>query len=131
MKTKVIITERVKTFEDACEVLGLNPENLPIVENLPEKDRQSIVAYYKLTVIVRALNEGWKPDFSDHNQWKYWNYLWVDDAGFVCASVRVRLVRLRLRMSVLGFASKIVNSHYMLLSNSNHFMKNIYLLADS
>ncbi|KAA6303173.1 MAG: hypothetical protein EZS26_000776 [Candidatus Ordinivivax streblomastigis] len=83
------ITKKITTFEDACKVLGLEPENLPIVEHLPEKDRQSIIAYYKLTIIARALNEGWEPDFSDCNQWKYWNWFYVETsgatAGFACA----------------------------------------------
>jgi hypothetical protein len=79
------ITEKIKSFEDACEHLGLNPENLPNVEHLPEEDGQSIVAHYKLIIIIRALNEGWEPDFKDHDQWKYWNYLWINAAGFVCS----------------------------------------------
>lgn len=74
-----------KAFIQACKELGINPNNLPIVDSLPEKDQKSIIAYYKLTIIIRALNEGWEADFSDHNQRKYWNYLWVDAAGFVCA----------------------------------------------
>ena len=89
MNKKENITEKVKTFEDACEVLGLNPENLPIVGHLPEKDRQSIVAYYKLTIIIRVLNEGWKPDFQNWNEWKYWNWFYIEHdgvaAGFGCA----------------------------------------------
>ena len=84
------ITEQVKTFEDACKVLGLEPNNLPIVEDLPEKDRQSIIAYYKLVIIVRALNEGWEPDFSNWNEWKYWNWFYLEAdgayAGFAAAN---------------------------------------------
>jgi hypothetical protein len=86
MNKKVSITEQVKTFEDACMVLDLDPAQLPIVENLPEKDRRSIVAYYMLTIIIRALNEGWEPDFSNWNQWKYWNWFFAESgaaAGFV------------------------------------------------
>jgi hypothetical protein len=89
MNKKTDITEQVKTFKDACKILGLDPENLPIVEHLPEKDRRSIIAYYKLTIIIRALNEDWEPDFSDQNQLKYWNWLYIEDhgapAGFACA----------------------------------------------
>lgn len=91
MKEKVSIKEQVKTFEDACKVLGLKPENLPIVENLPEKDRKSLIAYYKLIIITHSLNEGWEPDFSDWNQWKYWNWFYVESkdsgayAGFASA----------------------------------------------
>ena len=81
METKVSITEKIKTFKDACEVLGLDPNQLPVVEHLQEKDRQSIVAYYKLTIIIRALNEGWEPDWLDHGQWKYWNWFYIDNDG--------------------------------------------------
>lgn len=80
------ITKKIKSYEDACKVLGLNPENQPCVDSVSEKDRNSIIAYHKLIVIVRALNEGWEADFTNHDQYKYWNWLWVDTAGFVCAA---------------------------------------------
>ena len=79
------ITKKIKSYEDACKVLGLNPENQPCVDSVSEKDRNSIIAYHKLIVIVRALNEGWEADFTNHDQYKYWNWLWVDTAGFVSA----------------------------------------------
>ena len=83
------IKEKIKSYEDACKELGLDPKNLPIVDLLPEKDQKSIIAYYKLIIIIRALNEGWEPDFSDHSQRKYWNYLWIDAAGFVYANTSI------------------------------------------
>lgn len=57
---------------------------------LPEKDRKSIIAFYKLTIIVRALNEGWEPNWSDWNEWKYYNWFYVKEredqrsSGFRC-----------------------------------------------
>ena len=80
------ITKKIASYEDACKELSLNPENLPVVDTLPEKDQKSIIAYHKLIVITRAFNEGWEADFSNHNQWKYWNYFWVNTAGFVFAT---------------------------------------------
>lgn len=77
------ITEKIKSYEDACEILGLNPENQPCVDSVSEKDQKSIIAYYKLIIITRALNEGWEPDFSDHTQDKYWNWLRVDTANII------------------------------------------------
>lgn len=86
MNKKAIITDKVKTFEDACKTLGLDPKQLPVVDLLPEKDRKAIIAFYKLTIIVRALNEGWEPNWSDWNEWKYYNWFYLDTAGFGYAS---------------------------------------------
>lgn len=72
------ITDKVKSFEDACKHLGLNPNDLPVVYMLPEKDRKSIIAFYKLTIIIRALNEGWEPDWSNWDKWKYYNWFYVE-----------------------------------------------------
>jgi hypothetical protein len=86
------IKDKVKTFEDACKVLGINPENLPVVEHLPEKDRKSIVAFYRLTIITRTLNEDWEPDFWDFQQLKYWNWFYIDNgaaAGFAYATASI------------------------------------------
>lgn len=71
-------TDKVKSFEDACKHLGLNPNDLPVVYMLPEKDRKSIIAFYKLTIIIRALNEGWEPDWSNWDEWKYYNRFYVE-----------------------------------------------------
>lgn len=72
------ITDKIKSFEDACKHLGLNPNDLPVVDMLPEKDRKSIIAFYKLTIIIRALNEGWEPDWSNWDKWKYYNWFYVE-----------------------------------------------------
>ena len=90
MNKKMSIKEKIKSFEDACKFLGLDPNNIPNVEHLPEKDRKSIIAFYKLTIITRALNEGWEPDFTNWNEWKYWNWFYIEAygaaAGFASAA---------------------------------------------
>lgn len=84
MKNQKNITEKIKSFETACEFLGLDPKKLPLVDKLPEKDRKSIIAYYKLSIITRALNEGWEPDWKNINENKWWNFFYTDSAsGFV------------------------------------------------
>jgi hypothetical protein len=84
---KLNITEKIKSFEDACEFLGLDPNELPAVDNLPEKDRKSITAYYKLIIITRAINQGWEPIWSDTKEYKWWNYFYTSSAsGFVCSN---------------------------------------------
>lgn len=67
------ITDRVKTYEDACAELGLKPETNESLSNLGfTKDE---IAYRKLKVIAKALNEGWIPDWSDDDQYKYYPWL--------------------------------------------------------
>ncbi len=64
------ITERVKTFADACREVGTTEEafneSCKAAGLTPDE-----VAYRKIKVIVTALNEGWEPDFLDENEYKY------------------------------------------------------------
>ena len=83
------ITDRVKTYADACAVLGIK-ETLPDVGGLRPKDRPSVTAYYKLIVIAQALNEGWEPDWTNEEQPKWFPWFYFDreknkTAGFAYA----------------------------------------------
>lgn len=83
------ITDRVKTYADACAVLGIK-ETLPDVGGLRPKDRPSVTAYYKLIVIAQALNEGWEPDWTNEDQPKWFPWFYFDreknkTAGFAFA----------------------------------------------
>ena len=69
------ITEKIKTFEDACEILG--DEDDIICQSHPADE----VAYAQLKVIVKALNEGWQPDWNNSNQYKYYPWF-VMEGGF-------------------------------------------------
>jgi len=59
------------------ETIGIELEDLPDVENCEPEDRASIIAFYKLTIIARALNEGWTPNWQDPNQYKYYPWFKV------------------------------------------------------
>lgn len=67
------ITDRVKTYEDACKVKGVDPvDHLPYyADNAFES---AINATAKLWLIAEVLNEGWQPDLSNRNQVKYYPY---------------------------------------------------------
>jgi hypothetical protein len=69
------IMDRVKTFEDALMVLGKYESDI-LPDGVPAADSKSIIAYCKLIIIARALNEGWVPDWKDQRQYKY--YPWFD-----------------------------------------------------
>lgn len=70
--------KNIKSFSDACKVLGLSEETLPEVSMLPEKHRKSIIAFYKLVTIIEAINNGWAPNWNDDAQWKYYAYFGVE-----------------------------------------------------
>lgn len=64
------ITERVKTFEDACKILG--DEHPLIVQyrliaGALKGDAMTgdLIAYLKLRIIAEVLNEGWEPTLNE------------------------------------------------------------------
>ena len=64
------VMESVKTFEDACRLLG---ENHPMVAEwneikMCEHIGKDTVSYMKLRIITAALNEGWEPAFTDEEK---------------------------------------------------------------
>lgn len=75
------ITDRIKSYPDACAELGLNPLTEDDFENITPEDIDATYAYHQLTIIARALNQGWKPDYSNTSQYKYYPYFyWQQEA---------------------------------------------------
>jgi len=77
------IMDKVKTLKDAYEVLGIKAtDSFDInIDGLTPNDIVSMKAYAKLIIIIRALNDGWVPDWSDRNTLKY--YCWFEyKSGF-------------------------------------------------
>lgn len=82
------ITERVKTFEDACNILGdnhpcviaYNAFEHDVMAAVDAKEIADVVAYLKLRIIAAALNEGWKPEFTENEyRWYPWFYLYTQE----------------------------------------------------
>ena len=77
------IMERVKTFEDACEILGdkhkLVREYWNVVNNTIVITK-NLIAYLKLRIICEALNDGWKPQYTEKEyRWCPWFRLWTEE----------------------------------------------------
>jgi len=72
----------IKTFEDACTKLALDPAQLPDVSMIPEEFRKPIISVYKLILIFKAINNGWVPDWNDDSQYKYYPWYGVLSSGF-------------------------------------------------
>ena len=86
------IKERVKTYEDACLVLGIEPrdfgsmrmvevdEDGDMVDDEVVKFMPDEIAYFKLKTITRALNEGWKPKFDgEERRWYPYFYIYTKE----------------------------------------------------
>ncbi len=81
------VTERIKTFEDACQELGEDHLFVRMFRDIFNKSEVAganpngdVVAYLKLRIITTALNEGWEPQFTE-DEWRYypWFFLWTDE----------------------------------------------------
>ena len=95
------VTERIKTFKDACNELG---NRHPLVKQYDfinavyegDATAKDLIAYLKLRVIVAVLNEGWKPEFTE-DEYKYFpwfrfyteeEYNELDDKDKECCVLR-------------------------------------------
>ena len=71
---------KIKTFAEACKALKIKASAVPDFSKIPLHHRKALEAHYKLVVITEALNEGWKPDWKDYSEDKY--YPWFKNDGF-------------------------------------------------
>lgn len=69
------IKERVKTFEDACEVLGKSHPLVCQYYGIDDVDC-NLSAYLKLRIICAALNEEWEPQFTE-DECRYYPWFWL------------------------------------------------------
>lgn len=71
------ITDRIKTYEDACAELGIySLDEAKLMDfGLTKHD----IAYQKLATVVKALNEDWTPDVCDSSVYRW--YPWFKTNG--------------------------------------------------
>lgn len=65
------VMDRVKTFEDACRELNIDPVKW-LEENETNKMDAHVLAYLKLCIIAKALRGSWKPNWANTDEWKYY-----------------------------------------------------------
>ena len=58
------VKERIKTFEDACREIGIDAEAWSR-DKISLGLEPDVLAFLKLRIIVKALNEGWEPRFTE------------------------------------------------------------------
>jgi|SRR5690606_231640 len=70
------IINRIQDFSDVLEIVGVSQDSFKKdCENLTEDE----VAYKALKLITKAYNQGWKPNWNDPGEEKY--YTWFRMAG--------------------------------------------------
>ena len=74
------IIEKIKTFEDAMQATGRT--EMPDFSTFPKDMRKHFEALFKMVVIVEALNEGWKPDWDNGNECKYYPWFCMSPSSF-------------------------------------------------
>jgi len=70
--------KEIKTYEDACKHLNINPDDLPDVSKLPDDFKSSTINYYKLCIIYKAINNGWEANWNNYDEYKYFPWLEVE-----------------------------------------------------
>lgn len=83
------VTERIKTFDDACQELNMKAlsgdETAAFLladyeSNADNINNPQTLAYMRLAIIVYALNEGWEPKFEkDEHRYYPWFYLYTKE----------------------------------------------------
>lgn len=104
------ICGRIKTFADAAKEVGI----IDVVEweENYEDLEPDILAYFKLRIICKALNEGWKPGFKK-NEYSYYPWFWLytqeEVNNMKCEEKQKRNLQLAKIGDYAGFASAYSN----------------------
>ena len=69
------ICERVKSYADACNVLGIGEMDEKAMK--ASGFRPDEIARRKLETITEALNEGWRPDWNNTDEYKYYPWFYI------------------------------------------------------
>lgn len=112
---------RIKTFEDAMEETGR--KGVPDFSDLPKDMRKHFIALYKMEVITEALNEGWKADWDNSDENKYYPYFIMSPSSFAFSAVRITIVRLRMRVAGLTYVVKLQRAETSPLGGKQQFKR--------
>jgi len=80
-KQEVTPMESIKTVEDALNVTGMSVT--PEFNEVPEEMKDYFKAVYEAVAITKALVQGWKADWNDSNQRKWYPWFRMSSGGFV------------------------------------------------
>jgi hypothetical protein len=102
----------IRSFEDACDKLNLDPSNLPNLAAIPRRYKKPIIAFYKLMVITAAINGAYKRDFSkrDHTFFPYYYY---DSEGIEFEEINISSFTMESKISTYLAAASYSHAKYI------------------
>jgi hypothetical protein len=81
MEKQVLTMESIKTVEDALNAAAIPAT--PEFNEVPEEMKDYFKAVYEAVAITKALVQGWKADWNDSNQQKWYPWFKMSSGGFV------------------------------------------------
>jgi hypothetical protein len=111
------ITDRIRSFDDVLNIQGMLPATFAAITSFDSPDE---IAYKKLKLITKILNEGWEPNWDNSNEYKHYPWFYMDSSkgfglGIVIFNYSVSTVGSRLCFKnepLAQFAVKIFLSIY-------------------
>ena len=97
------ITNRVKSYADACKVLGIEPMDEDSMK--AQGFRPDEIARRQLETITEALNEGWKPNWADTDECKFYPWFYIEVSEVQTEGVLRRVCRAFVRASAYAAAT--------------------------
>lgn len=102
------ITDIVKTFNDATKICKPTKDQLTLSKyNGEDKDMNAVKAFLQLTIIAKALNESWKPNWNDSNEAKHYPYFDMRSSSSAPAGVGFSGTNYRYSHDFTGVGSRL------------------------
>ena len=115
------VRERIKTFADAAKAVGIeDPEEW---EEQYSDLEPEVLAYFKLRIITKALNEGWEPKFiPGEYRWAPYFLLYTkEEIEKMNAETKSRVVRRSCNHAYTDGGVACVSAHYDSSSTDSYF----------
>jgi len=122
------ITDRIKTYEDACIELGEQSiDENRLAKSLLTPDE---ILLRKIKTITKALNEGWEPDWRDSDQYKHYPYFNMSSGAFVFSDADCAY-SICVRVTPRAFALKIAGWPNMQENNFSNYTQTIFFIINN
>ena len=116
----ISVTDRVKTFDDACRELGGGHPYVLAYNNTNLSDTDvadgniDAIAYLKLRIITAALNNGWSPQFApgERRYFPYFRMYFDDDINQVILKEKSNIVSRSSHYAVVNGGVSVAGAGY-------------------